>query len=447
MKGHTGLEGKMSKLTVFVQMALVAASSLSVGAGATVLDGCWRTASVEFHRSNGAVERSNQACIRHYDGNKFVTSCNAGAEVTVYGFQLGNGSYIYQPIKRFVGGAPAQPTSTDSTVAQFQRSGTSLAISISRPNVRVEQRLVQAPPRECEQLIAYVKDDRSVGVAQFPASTSRAPISSSTVPTSDGKYGAPDLLGFKVGMAPVSVLESRLSELLREGYKIQRSSGQSSDVAQMITASRARFVQGPRPHYTTQASYVRLFVDSDSELRGVVRGETFVQMPFISDFVGALRSKLPLPPWTVSWLENVGQTPQLFEKSDREPFWAVANGRTVRIRDCYSSTDRQIVDSSEYRLPAINERGGAYDFQTYHFAFLTSAFQNLKPGYCQYAVGILAKTPIYGDNQKEVVAEYAVTIIDLQKSAVSGAAALQRQRNAVQEDINRKRASSSKPSL
>jgi hypothetical protein len=169
-----------------------------------------------------------------------------------------------------------------------------------------------------------------------------------------------------------------------------------------------------------------------------VRGETFVNMPYIRDFVPLLKEKLNPPPWVVAALLARGQSPQLFEKTERETVWGSASGKAVRFNDCFQISHPVDIKSQEY------QPGG---WQTHYYDFYDVYFKSLKPNYCQYAIAIHTHLPIYGDDTSLVIASYAVTVIDLEKTAAIAIAANRKVNEDAAAEQNRLRNSATKPKL
>jgi hypothetical protein len=133
-----------------------AAMVLCAQAQARDFDGCWRVDSVDFRRAN-SNQHINPQCLQLIEGNRYISYCNAGADVLVHEIVgAGPTSFMYKPSKQYTRDGERAVDPNHSTVIQYLKRGTNLSLVITRPDVRIEQSLSELPRAQCSALLAHV---------------------------------------------------------------------------------------------------------------------------------------------------------------------------------------------------------------------------------------------------------------------------------------------------
>ena len=417
----------------------------SYSANAYQLPGCYKSTEITRIKRGGEKEISELSCTRLYTDDQYVSQCSiAGKSGRMVNF-------IYKVEKPGVNAGIYETYAIDSTgnkvgspvSTRFYSTNNDLKTSATVDDVTSIYDFARVDIGVCNEIAKSISTpSKSTSVGQAGNTTAQdtgsALVNSSNI-MQGGKYGAPDLLGFKIGMGPQTSFDNRIGQMSKEGYKVTRERVENSlQAVQMISLAKTESKKTKRPFYEVEASYLRLAIDADNQIRVIVRGETFVNMPYIRDFVPILKEKLNPPPWVVEALLARGQSPQLFEKTERETVWGSASGKAVRFNDCFQINHPVDIKRQEY------QPGG---WQTHYYDFYDVYFKSLKPNYCQYAIAIHTHLPIYGDDTSLVIASYAVTVIDLEKTAAIAIAANRKVNEDAAAEQNRLRNSATRPKL
>jgi hypothetical protein len=423
------------------------------------IDGCWELAGVEFLRASGKVEaRSDFRCIALYQGTERVEKCgDARDTLTVYSIEAkGAESYIQRQTLRIINGKSAALAPPIEVLIRPQAGRLLLEISptgpgSSDPVKKSTQDWKNASLSSCDSLKQYATgghnpiansssnsgtqaQSRPLQVAtpapKIPSNGDRQPTAKVNL---SGAYGAPDLLGFRIG-ADMAASLSNMQAMSNEGYRVMniaRVAEESGSNSGSIAFKGLRGLGKPE-------SFVAVLNTSGSPVRIVVRGERFANPPFRQDFAAAIQEKFKAPDWALDGI--------LRSNAPERPIWAVANGRPVKLTDCYPA-----MAGDTPQKGFVQQSAGGQDFLEVRWPSVGEyKLRTLKPNLCQYAVLVEFNTNIVATDGKlvgELVVSYSVALLDLEQSSADARAKAAGAASKEATERDAIRSNSSKPKL
>lgn len=424
-------------------------SLVSIAAFAGDLDGCWRGERVVFKRQNGSIEQPKTDCFRSYRGDKLITSCSSGRETAVYSLSdVATGRYTFTQTARYVDGQSANFTVVLPRPATYRRSGNTLDVTLGKssqpdpsgnPIVHIDLQFSRSPS-SCESLAKFFDKSTTGSGSQVGTSKINRTPSSGTPDSGSnlaGAYGAPDLLGFRIGIPVGPSLDGQLEKLRNEGFVVTGMSRVTDDSGVSKGVFAYRGLQGQ----SSPASYLAVMYEPNSTVRAIVRGETFARPPFRADFAASIKAKFSAPDWVIDVLSRdvygVVQSREL-------PAWGVAAGKAVKIDECFSGRNWMHVGKGFLHQPA----DGRNFIKSGWMSLVGKGLTEFKTGYCQYAVLVQSENNIVASNGKnvgELVNSYSVTILDAARIASDRRGDEQSANTKAEAERNSIRASSTKP--
>ncbi len=425
------------------------------------IDGCWELASVEFQRASGKVEaRSDFRCVALLNGNVRVERCSGARDTLTVSLieAKGPSSYLQRHTLRAIDGknvalAPPFEVVVRPEVGRILLEYSPSSAGTSDPIKRATQAWTNASLSSCDGLKQYAANQHkpitspnpSSGVATasqsgsaplgppMPNSGSTGTDQSSSKVSLAGSYGAPDLLGFYIG-AEMDASLRNMQAMSGDGFRVMniaRVAEESGANSGFIAFKGLRGKGKPE-------SFVALFNTNGSQVRVVVRGERFIRPPFRQDFATAIQEKFKAPDWASDAI--------LRSNSPHRPIWAVANGRPVKITDCYPA---MAVDYPQKGF--VQQSAGGQDFIEIGWPSVGEfKLRNLKPNFCQYAVQLEFNTNVVATDGKlvgELVVSYSVSLLDLEKSSADARAKAAGAASKDSAERDTIRSNSSKPKL
>lgn len=422
------------------------------------IDGCWELAGVEFLRASGKVEaRSDFRCIALHQGTERVERCGGARDtLTVSSIEAkGAEVYIQRQTLRTIDGKSVAPAPPFEVLIRPQVGRVLLDFSPTGPGTdpvkKTTQAWMNASLSSCDNLKQYATGrhnpvansssnsgtpapSRPVQVAtpapQNPSNGDRQPTTKVNL---SGSYGAPDLLGFRIG-ADMAASLSRMQAMNYEGYRVMNIARVAEESGANSGSIAFKGLRGKgKPE-----SFVAVLNTSGSPVRVVVRGEQFTSPPFRQDFAAAIQEKFKAPEWALDGI--------LRSNSSERPTWAVANGRPVKLADCYPALAVDIPQKG-----FVQQSAGGQDFLEVGWPSVGDyKLRTLKPNFCQYAVLVEFNTNVTATDGKrvgELVVSYSVALLDMEQSSADARAKAAGTASKEASERDAIRSNSSKPKL
>jgi hypothetical protein len=214
----------------------------SYSANAYQLPGCYKTTEIISIKRGGEKQISPLSCTRLYTDDQYVNQCSVGDKS---GRVL---NFFYKIEKPGINAGIYEAYTTDSTgnkvggpvSTKFYSTSNDLKISTTDGDLTRIYDFARVDLSVCNEIaksISSPSKSTSVGQAGNTAAqdTGSALVNSSNI-MQGGKYGAPDLLGFKIGMGTQTSFDNRIGQMSKEGYKVTRERVENSlQAVQMIS--------------------------------------------------------------------------------------------------------------------------------------------------------------------------------------------------------------------
>lgn len=398
-------------------------------AGAQI-DGCWSSEYVSMTEANGSVFNTTSDCLYSIKSGEMLLTCDQGKTVLVASLKSeGPDKYSQKLVARISEGKRREMDSQAYPVTYTNvKSGLHVEAYppvVSGPSPKSTMDLTKQSDAICRSCIA-----EKLAGGDSPCAY--------LVPAV-GKYGAPTLMDFQVGARATPALYHLRGIAATQGFEMARMDRVSDP-----TGTTHGFVayKGMEGQGRTQpGSYLVLLFVPGSTVNVIVRGETLANKPLRDDFAALVQTKFNAPPWVIKALTDT----DLSVVGKEAPFWAVANGKSVRLEECFASRRHEGVARGVLQQSV----GSKFISISWPSPSLSNQSQ-FRSDYCQYAVFVQNTTrPIFSGSKTigEQVVDYTITMVDMQQVAADVAERRRDQAAKDQSTVEKVRKSAVKPNF